>query len=45
VTSEVGGPALKNRGWGKTRIQGVLSNLGHKVGRETIANILKGKRI
>ena len=27
--------------WGYTRIQGVLRNIGHKVGRTTVANILK----
>jgi len=27
--------------WGYTRIQGSLKNLGHKVGRTTVANILK----
>ena len=32
--------ALDNSGWGYTRIQGALANLGHKVGRGTIANVL-----
>ncbi|MCU1337333.1 MAG: hypothetical protein JWO19_2914 [Bryobacterales bacterium] len=32
--------ALENRGWGYTRLQGALSNLGHVVARGTIANIL-----
>ena len=33
--------AKENRSWGYTRIQGALSNLGHQVGRGTIANVLK----
>ena len=33
--------AKKNRGWGYTRIQGVLQYLGFKVCHSTIANILK----
>jgi hypothetical protein len=33
--------ALENPSWGYTRIRGALSNLGHQVGRGTIANILK----
>lgn len=32
--------ALENRSWGYTRIRGALANLGHDVGRGTIANIL-----
>lgn len=32
--------ALDNSGWGYTRIQGALFNLGHKVGRGTVANVL-----
>ena len=32
--------ALDNSGWGYTRIQGALANLGHKVGRGTVAIVL-----
>jgi putative transposase len=33
--------ACENRDWGYTRIVGALSNLGHNLGRGTVANILK----
>jgi transposase len=33
--------AKENRGWGYTRIQGAMANLGYKLGRGTIGRILK----
>jgi hypothetical protein len=33
--------AQENPSWGYTRIQGALANLRHKVGRGTVANVLK----
>jgi putative transposase len=37
--------AQENPGWGYTRIQGALANLNHKVGRGTVANVLKASGI
>lgn len=37
--------ATENPTWGYTRIQGALQNLGHHVGRSTVARILKGAGI
>jgi transposase InsO family protein len=37
--------ALENPKWGYTRIQGALANLRHKVGRGTVANVLKANGI
>ena len=37
--------ALENPSWGYTRIRGALANLGHEVGRGTIANILRDNGI
>jgi putative transposase len=37
--------AQENSGWGYTRIEGALSNLGYKIGRGTIAKILASNGI
>ncbi len=33
--------ARENRTWGYTRLQGALQNLGHEVGRSTVAKVLR----
>ncbi len=33
--------ALENRWWGYTKLQGAMEHLGHRISRETIANILR----
>ena len=37
--------AQENPSWGYTRIQGALANLRHKVGRGTVANVLKSNGV
>jgi transposase InsO family protein len=37
--------ATENPGWGYTRIQGALKNLGHAVARSTVAKVLKANGI
>ena len=37
--------AQDNPGWGYTRIQGALANLSHRVGRGTVANVLRANGI
>ena len=37
--------ARDNPGWGYTRLQGALKNLGHRVARSTIAKVLKERGI
>ena len=41
----IGRMASENPRWGYTRLQGALANLGHRVGRTTVANILKREGI
>jgi putative transposase len=41
ITDLVVRMARENRGWGYTRLQGALYNVGHRVGRTTISNICK----
>jgi hypothetical protein len=37
--------AEENPTWGYTRIQGAIKNLGHQVGRSTIARVIKAQRL
>jgi hypothetical protein len=37
--------ARDNRTWGYKRNAGALGNLGHKISRETVANILKRRSV
>ena len=37
--------ATHNSGWGYCRIEGELNDLGHRVARTTIANVLKANGI
>ena len=37
--------ATENASWGYTRIQGALKNLGHRVARTTVADVLKEQGI
>ena len=37
--------AVDNPGWGYTRLQGALGNLGHKVSGGTVSNVLKANGI
>ena len=37
--------ATDNPSWGYTRIQGALTNVGHRVARSTVASILKAEGI
>jgi len=37
--------ATENPGWGYTRLQGALKNLGHGVARSTVARVLKDNGI
>jgi len=45
ITELIARMALQNPRWGYTRIQGAPYNLGHEVGRGTIANVLKREGI
>ena len=41
ISQLIVGMAEENPGWGYTRIQGVLADVSHRVGRGTVSNVLK----
>jgi len=45
ISSPILQVATENPGWGYTRIQGALKNLGHGVARSTVAKVLKANGI
>ena len=45
ISSPILQVATANPGWGYTRIQGALKNLGHGVARSTVAKVLQANGI